>query len=400
MNSIDSFQAPWFNLSFKGVVLVLGMVLPNSTKILILSSLIFVGFKPTHKLTRMSIPYVGRVVSKRELHCHLKKNLFSHFDHVRMIVLPRVSKELQQILTPHQDVDGNWLLFSEGINYGDLFHSHIRVPLTLVSDGRPGLDSVFTDTSLYHLQYHSFEYHGHFTKAWKRELAQIDDEEINVWLESIAKRDQELKAFPDYTMVDGILTELKPSSEEQRKRWANLWFDRFKQKRSWTIDLKQWHMERLLEKLRIIDPEIFVSHLSITENRSIVSTNERFTVIKPINIDGYNQPANVYFEERSDNREIEAIINRAQSQGLSHIINSSSPHFDASSFPLDTDWELHTQLSKEIRAAALASSDDLYAYKHHFGGDYTFENHYMMAWDETYFFSVRYSLTECREPLE
>lgn len=335
-------------------------------------------------------------IAKASLDCHIQNNIYPHSQFILSKLLPRVTEELSELLTPQYRVDGKLIQVAESISYGDLFHVHVRTPIRMVPNyNEVSLQKFTIDQKDIHLQYHSFEYNDYNLKKWVNELKKINHPDINNWL---ALREDYQKKVDTTSEFSDPITRPKILSEEKATKFAQIWFNNLEDKPSPLHS--QWVESRLREKIVMIDPSLFSFKNTLLENRSVLSRGNKFQIIRPLNLNGYSQPATVYFEELSDNQMVESVIQEAQEAGLSYIINSSNPDFKKSSFPKDTPWELHQFFADKIRLAATLSKDENYTFKHSYEltSSYSYQRHYIMSWNEKYFFSIRYSLF-CKEDL-
>lgn len=320
--------------------------------------------------------------------CHLQDHLAEHVDYIHREVFPRIERELDQLLRPQTDAQGQRYFIAESVDYGDLFHSHIRNPLSVIATGASQLDPQFRNSELYHLQYHSYEYLEYLQINWLRQLQRIENSELQTWLS--ARQDYIEAAEANQGDWSGgraaNLPELDPLTEEQRTRFARLWHS--------SLGSESPGLRQLNEKLKYLDPKDYRLSSHLLDYRSVVSTNEKFLIIDPLNFDDYWQPATVYFEELEDSPEVRAVVERASMAGLNQIINTHSRYFRRQLFPADTNWELHTSLMNElIQAARITTArDPLYMFGHALESSVDVSSHVTFGWSERYLFSVRYFL--------
>ena len=336
-------------------------------------------------------------LAKLTMNCNIQANLNEHIQYVRTQVLPRIPQEIQQLLRPQKDIHGNFLQAAESIDAGGLFHTHIRNPLTVIAQPTErGLHPLFSDSQAYHLQYHSFERFNLFKSRWLQELEKLQDPELQNW---ISEREKILVEYNKHkgpfnygqnSAVSEITKKWPVLTDEVRQKYVTLWYQSLYGDTQTDPELDQWLKQRLDQKLRMLEPFERFYEQKITVSRSIVSTNERFIIIQPLNIEGFSQPATIYFEERSDNTEVESVIRQAENLGYGYILNHFDGNFPKESFPEDTNWDQHTQLAKKLRSAALQSDDPLYKYREALDDDYSFENHYFFTWDDQFIYSVNY----------
>ena len=337
------------------------------------------------------------VLAKLTMDCNIQANLGEHIQHIIAHVLPRVSREIQQLLKPQKDIHGNFLQMAESIDAGGLFHTHIRTPLTVIAQpAERGLHPLFSDSQAYHLQYHSFERFDLFKSRWLQELESTQDPELQNWISEREKilteynRKESAFSYGQNSTLFEIIKRWPVITDEVRQKYVTLWYQSLYGNTQMDPELDQWVRQRLDQKLRMLEPFERFYEQKITVHRSIVSTDERFIIIRPLNIDGFSQQATVYFEERSDNSEVENVIRRAESLGYGYILNHFDGNFPKESFPKNIHWDQHAQLAKNLRSAALQSDDPLYNYKRALADDYSFEKHYFFSWDEQFIYSVNY----------
>ncbi len=359
--------------------------------------------KNIHSEKSIENPFFSDVDKKTEnlatltMDCNIQANLNEHIQYARTRILPRVSQEVQQLLKPQKDIHGNFLQPAESIDAGGLFHTHIRTPLALIAQPTErGLHPIFSDSQAYHLQYHSFERFDFFKSRWLQELGNIQDPELQNWLSEREKTLTEYKKHEsvfDYSS-NSVAFQLREKwsafTDEVRQKYVTLWYQHLYGNTPVDPELSQWLKQRLDQKLRMLEPFEHFYAQTITIHRSIVSTDERFITIRPLNIEGFSQQATVYFEERSDSPEVENVIKQAESLGYQYILNHFKGNFPKESFPEDTNWDQHSQLARNLRSAALQSNDPLYKYREDLEGDYSFGQHYFFAWDEQFIYSVNY----------
>lgn len=336
-----------------------------------------------------------RTLSKA-IDCHITENLDEHTHFIRTKLFPRVSLELEQLLTPQISRSGQIIQVAETIDNGDLFHVHLRTPiLNLPNNKKSGLMPEFTSQQSQHLQYHSFERTDLMSSMWLSQLESINNPLISNWVQRVEEYRKKKKPDPAF----GGNYEKEPFtslSEMQRLYFVNAWYAH--QFSTTAKTYTSWVKLRLKEKIRILDPgDFFHDYKSLYRDRSLVSTEDLFSIIDPLNINGYVQPATIYFEERSDSLGVDHVLKRAESFGLSYIINSSGKTFRKNSFPKDTPWKLHQQLADELRRAA-NKENFLYVFKDvlSINSDYSFGQHFIFGWDDKYLFSIKYFL-QCPE---
>jgi hypothetical protein len=325
---------------------------------------------------------------ENRLNCHIQKNLGEYSTQLLKSLIPRLTQELSLLTTLQKDATGNYILVGESIDYGDLFHSHVRAPL-LDGLSTSGLDPRLIDSSYFHLQYHSFETTDLYRQTWIEQLSQIPDAELQSWLlvqiKSIGSAPvgssspfdtPAQKVYPDRLSVD------------QRLRFAKLWLEQSKQTR--TAEERGWLLERYIEKLRYIDQgdRSYPSHL--TSNRSVASSDDAFTIIRPLAIEGYRQAATFYFSRRSENPEVDRVIRELESEHVSILFNPKSLYFMPEFFPANVDWEKQEQQVNRLRSAALAAKNPRATFKNALLDDYDFERHVAFSWNSEYLFSLRY----------
>lgn len=340
-------------------------------------------------------------IAKASMYCHLLNHLGDYSNYIKDNILPRLSHELPHLLQPKWSSDGTLVQVAEAIDYSDLFHVHVRVPLTLISKDQKSLNQIFLNSKMYHLQYHSFESPADYTKKWREELAFVGNSDLQAWLRQLNKYLEELNQSQD-SYGYGISSQLQISSPEelsdhQLEKFSQAWLDYLLSQKMIT-DFTPWYKARLREKLRVLDPKQTIANNQITAHRSVVSTNNRFIVIKPINLDDYIQPANIYFEERDYSPEIDQVISEAEAHGLTHLINDQDNDLSHASFPSDTDWALHNRLVTKLKNAVFNSVDQYHTFKHALESKVSARNHYVFSWNKNYLFSIRYSL-HCKPEL-
>lgn len=337
-------------------------------------------------------------MAKLTINCNIEANINEHIQYVRTQIFPRVSREIQQLLKPQKDIHGNFLQAAESIDAGGLFHTHIRTPLALIAQPtKRGLHPLFSDSQVYHLQYHSFERFDTFLSRWLQELKNIEHPELQIWLSERKKTLTEYNKHRDSFGYNGE----GPTASELRKKWpaltdkvrqkyVALWYHSLYGDTQVDFELSQWLKQRLNQKLKMLEPFVTFYAQTITAHRSIVSTNERFITIEPLNIEGFLQPATVYFEERSDSPEVEGVIKQAESLGYQYILNHFDGNFPKESFHKNTNWDQHTLLAGKLRSAATQSNNPFYKYKEALAKDYSFKAHYFFSWDKQFIYSINY----------
>lgn len=332
-------------------------------------------------------------LAKASQACHLQKHLGAHTSYVQKQVFPRIERELKQILAPQQGANGETFYISESVDYGDLFHAHIRDPLSLIPAASASLNPQFSDSREYHLQYHSYEYMEYMQINWLRQLQGIDHPDLQSWLkarqEYIEAQNSAGGQFGNYGS-GRVETGLKILTDEQRNAFGRLWHDH--------LGPKSPGFSLLIEKLRYLDPKDLKLGSTLLAHRSVVSTDEKFIVIDPLNLKDHWQPATVYFEELKDAPAVQAVIERAKALGLKRIINVKSKYFLREAFPKETSLDLHAQMMKELAEAAqkTTAQDPLYMFGHAFEGPVDIDGHVVVGWSEKYLFSIRYFLP-CNE---
>lgn len=327
-------------------------------------------------------------LAKATHRCHLFNNLGEHSESLRKEVIPRIEEELEQLLSRQQKVNGDFFYVAESIDYGDLFHAHIRDPLSLIPySENGGLHPQFKDSNLYHLQYHSYEFRDYTHLKWLNELLLIENAELKIWLDDLQDYQREVSSRDDFdTSRLGLPLEshLEALTEDQKILFTTLWHN--------SLGGQSPGLNHLSQRLSSLDPKDYNNHVSIFNYRSVVSTNDQFYVIRPLNLHDFEQSSTVYFEERSDSPEIEKIIEKAKRKGLTHIINVDARAYSDAAFDQITDKNLQRELSQEIFAAAqkTTAQNPLYMFGHVFDGEYSQNGHVLITWSDKYVFSIRY----------
>lgn len=319
--------------------------------------------------------------------CHIQKHLGAHADYVRQNVFPRVQEELKQVLGPQKSSDGSIYYMGETVDYGDLFHAHVRDPLSLIQYNSEKLDSQFTDNTQYHLQYHTYEYIDYLILNWSTQLKEVDNVELQAWLE---KRQEyvDFVAANQEAWSSGVSvkdeTGLVALTEEQRSAFAQAW--------DLHLGDKSPGFRQLEMKVRYVDPKDFKSKIDILSYRSIVSKNDEFRIIRPLNINDHLQSATVYFEEIEDSPLVKAVIDEAKQKGFQYLVNSKSQYFSKAAFPNETRFDEQQALLDKIYEAAQKTTEDnpLYMFGHAFEGKYDQSSHVLLSWSDKYLFSIRY----------
>jgi hypothetical protein len=326
-------------------------------------------------------------LSEATMYCHLQKHIAEHTSYIQENVFSRIERELEALLKPQKDKDGNIFYITEKVSYGDLFHAHIRSPLTVLKYGSKTLDKQFKDNQSYHLQYHSYEYIDYLIIDWVKELEKIDNQELQKWLKTRNAYVDEMDKM-SFNSFNGNTpepkTKLNVLSEEQRAFYTALW-DQALGKDSPSI-------AQLGQKIRFIDPKDYNRSVDILSYRSVVSTLNQFTVIRPLNLKDYTQPATVYFEELSDSPLVKAVIEKAKGYGMTSIINRESKYFNPASFTGKINWDLNDKLMEELVIAAKATTakNPSYMFGHAYESVVDRSSHVVIGWSDKYLFSIRY----------
>jgi hypothetical protein len=328
------------------------------------------------------------------VNCHIQRYLGDYSEAMIREVLPRITSELKTLLKPQTYANGDIFQVAESIDGGDLFHSHIRVPL-IVPDDSKGLDSRLTASSVYHLQYHSFETADLFLQNWIDDLGKIQDKDLQDWLN--LQKDL-LAPQPSGGSGPGPGSELAPLppkpaplSDIQRDRFATLWLQSASKNQTLSAPQTAWFKARLVEKLKFIDQGDRSYPRVTTASRSVVSTDDAYTVIFPLALDGYIQPATVYFSKRSENPEIDRLVRDELSKsGLKYVVNVESEYYKQTNFR-KLDYDLNKKLAERIYQVARGpSTRPRETFHNRLVDQFDFEHNVVFAWNDEYLFAFRY----------
>lgn len=327
---------------------------------------------------------------KLNIDCNIQENLAQHAGYVMERIIPRLSKELPTLLTPQIDQNGQWLQVAESLDFSDLFHVHIRYPLSAIPDAHAGLDERLMDSGSYHLQYHSFEKPEHFRAQWIQEMEKVDDERVQKWL-ALQKATLEANSTIS-SMSYGVAKYPKALTEDERDRFVDLWYSQAVSTENRNSDFVDWAKSVLNEKIRYIDQGDRRFPSGVTKNRSVISSQDGLQVIQELNIENYIQPATVYFSERKMGSLIDGTIAKATAQGLNYLVNAADQRVNINRFSNRVRWIENDAFMSEIRSAALDEEEANNIFKNEFADDFNFEKHYIITWDDKYVYSIRYSL--------
>ncbi len=352
------------------------------------------GFSPksfeinTNNLFHAQLNKEQQTLAKTSQRCHIKQNLREHSALVQKNIIPRIEQELKQLLSLQQTKDGKIFYVAESIDYGDLFHAHVRDPLYNIPYSEElGLNHQFKDSREYHIQYHSFEYRDFTHLKWINELKLIHNSDLNVWLNELETyiREANSQTSGEYSNSNNAAqSRLKALSPEQKILYSLLWHQK--------LGSQSPGQNRLSQRLSSLDPLNNKTQLDMFSYRSVVSTDDEFMIIKPLNLPDFEQNATIYFEERIDSPEVDQIIKKAQKNGLDHLINVSSRYYSDLSFGPIKNKALHQKFSQEIFLASQKTTEKnkLYMFGHAFKDDSDQNQHLLITWSDKYLFSVRY----------
>lgn len=372
---------------------LLGHILGNL--LTLLSSVYLLAMEPTAKPFVMIEPTPAVQSSKKSdlrqsIDCNIQENLDEHAEYLVNTVIPRVGAELQTLTKPVQQPNGEWMQVADSIDFGDLFHVHVRVPLTNMYTPQ-GLSPIMKDSQRYHLQYHAWESGELFRQKWLNELAAMNNPQIRDW--SIKQSE-----FLELWETGGSYTgPIKYPASTDNETFANLveiyYQESGKDQYPATMD-PAWVKARLADRLTYLDRGRRNYPARLTQNRSVVSKDDKFEILgrNGGDLPGFEQPSNIYFDERTADSAVNNILKKAEALGFPFLVNRASPLVNDRLFGPDWDWATNDALVLELQVAASLAEDPFYTFKTIFGDVYGFQNHFILAWDNDYFYSVLYNI--------
>ena len=268
---------------------------------------------------------------KNQLRCHAEKHIEQYSEFINNQIKPRLRNEIPLTTQVHLDQNGHLLKMADDISTGDLFHAHLRVPIEGFDPTQPNLAPRFLNPQSFHIQYHSFETYGLFTAAWRRELLQINNQNLRSWLDEVQAYEEEKASMGDPAFGSfrpEMETSLSQLTADQVHSFALFWFE-FQYLRSPSEgELDQWLLSRLKNKLEMIDPKNLTGGSEIIlRDRSFFTQDNKFHIIPGLNLEGYIQFANIYFAPMAPAQGVKELLNEAREAGINMLYNVNSERF-------------------------------------------------------------------------
>lgn len=332
---------------------------------------------------------------ENSLFCHGEKHIEEYTQYIQSQVIPRLRIELPQLTQIQTDDRGRILKVADVISTGDLFHAHLRVPINPLPTQTQTLNSNFTDPSKFHIQFHSFEIHHLFVAEWKNEILQISNPELRNWMAQVADFEEQQNSMgdPGFGSYNPIDSDLEALSDGSLIKFARLWFDWKYQREITNSQLDQWQLNRLINKLSMIDPKnITGGSRDILKDRSLISQHETFKILPRLNIKGYFQFANIYFTPLDQIPNITELISSATKANISSIYNIDSPKFPRSNFTQFDNDEVHKSLFQDLVAAIDQTQNPNIIFYNQLQDTFKLDEFLVFMWDDKHLYAIRYSL--------
>ncbi len=333
---------------------------------------------------------------KNQLYCHGEEHIEEYSQFINTQIKPRLRNEIPQTTEVHRDQEGRLLKMADHISTGDLFHAHLRVPIEGFHSDHQKLAPRFMDPQSFHIQYHSFETYDLFTSDWKRELLQINNQNLRSWLDEVQAYQDEKASMGDPafgSFQPEIESNLQELTNNELESFALAWFEFQHTRTPSEVELDQWLLVRLKNKLEMIDPKNLTGGSEIIlRDRSFFTQNQKFHIIPGLNLEGYIQFANIYFAPVAPVPGAQELLDEARQAGINILYNVNSERFPHENFQYIENSPLHSSLMSSLFEKFSAMNDPHYVF--HEKTKRTFDQSAFLAfmWDDKYIYAVRYSL--------
>lgn len=253
-------------------------------------------------LPHLDVPEIEGNVPEQA--CAIQQDLITNLDWIYDTVLPRVQSEVATLLKP-QIIENRKIFVAHNVDNADLFHFHIRYPSKLdVTDA-----SAVRDSKNYHLHYHSYEKIDLMRLKWLQEIRALNDSATQVWLEARWNKANEKPSSQvgGFTNSGPDLVKDTEMNAAGVSRLAELWHGQLGE-RSPGIEYVSMWTEFLNARL------VSKSLNELLRYRSVASFDDRFDIIKGLDLPNIWQSADVTYVPVSGNEDLADLVTRFMSE--------------------------------------------------------------------------------------